>query len=315
MGSGLQWSNAAWLKCHPPLQSIPLLDRSASRLVEGKPIKPLPLALGRGLNQFNPLDGAVVCVPGIFLEGSEHFLCLLQRRVVAHMDRAPGIVGVDAERHKWISTCGPAGIGWRWSDLQSAEDSSSKICFSPLEQRSLNALLWMSSFSEVRSLRRAMLGVAMGMVGAGMGLVVVPAIADGLCEKALPSDKPDYRALPDVGWCRLHEKGPNEETVYIYAGQLHSHVRPRQVFLSYNRSKPYHRLLLDCETRKLAKLPKQDQAHQVERETPFQLITSKDKLEDEIYISVCVEKNTIINQPFQQPRKWEEPAAPPPPSL
>ena len=141
----------------------------------------------------------------------------------------------------------------------------------------------------------------MAGIGLGIGIFPFPAHSDGMCAKSQVNG-----TLLDVGWCRLHEKGPTGETVYIYTNQQHKHERPRQVYLSYDRKSSYLRYLFDCQTRELAKVsPKNEIENFARISSPLHL---------EIYESVCVEKNTIITKPYAPP-KWQPPSAPPPNSL
>jgi len=54
---------------------------------------------GRGLHKIDPFHRAVLPIPGILPEDVERLTSLLQRVKLAHRNLAPGIVGVDAERH------------------------------------------------------------------------------------------------------------------------------------------------------------------------------------------------------------------------
>ena len=140
-----------------------------------------------------------------------------------------------------------------------------------------------------------------------MALFSTPASADGLCEKALPSSSADGLLLEDVGWCRLHEKGPAGQTVHLYTDQQYSHNRPKIVYVSYDRNTPYRRLLLDCETRMFAEVTAEGKT------TRYEPIAAP--LYSEVYESVCVENNRIILRPFKNPEQWPAPPPAPPPSL
>lgn len=154
------------------------------------------------------------------------------------------------------------------------------------------------------------------VAGFGVGLVPWPVFADGVCERAkAASDRPD---LVNAGWCRMQEKGPAGQTVYIYADQNHPHRRQRTIFMSYDRSTDYKRYLLDCDTIKFAEVAKSGNVG------PYNPITldvkalpksDQNKLWIGIFESVCLEKNTLIPRPFLPTVDWPKEPQPPPASL
>ncbi|MFM7641716.1 MAG: hypothetical protein ACKO45_09220 [Cyanobium sp.] len=143
------------------------------------------------------------------------------------------------------------------------------------------------------------------IIGIGLFVFRAPVLADGTCER--PSQGSSQSRANDVGWCRLHERGPAGEAVYIFTDQNHSHKRPRHVYVSYNRSKDYRRLLFDCETRMYAQVSPGGRASRYQPVVP--------PLYAEIYESVCMEKNAIIPTPFNDTDKWPDAPVPPPASL